>query len=736
MGGFGGLFGGGKQSTTTRGTSSQEIVLPDYLSEIYPTLSTRANELSLRPYSEYSGQTIADFTPDQLAAFQGVRGMQGRYSPLRDLSANLITTSSKDITSDDIQGYMSPYMQNVVDVEKRKALTDFDLLLNEVRDQAASSGAFGGDRQAVLEGQVFNDIATRLSDIQTKGLQSAYTDASALALNQQQNRQRSGSLLSDLAGASQQQDLADLAALEQIGVTQQGQNQQGLSWDYNKWLSEQQYPYGQVEWLANILNPMVNLTRGSYGTETQTSTQKSSSSPLSTALGIASMVAAPFTGGASLMGAAGGAMGGGSLLGSLVGNLGGALKMSTPWNTFAGGSTGNIMWNSPRFMKEGGLVKKYAQGGKVSKSYGPAEDVYNYLTDLLMKMDNSGMKLYDTDTRGQRAYKNLSNTVSPLMQLPLRVLHGAMAVPYEGSRAIKNYLSEQPYLPPEIVPSGNTKEEMQAIYDIQQGLIKKASGGRYGKELTEEEIQNVSANSRLIDEDPALRDVVSSVNKMFMDTKNKVLGTPTEPQGVTPQDSQTEEPQLTPEDFLQRLMGVQGQPQETQLQETPPQEQSTFDLPLWMFGSRLLASPGESFTEALGNAGMVLAEGRLGEKKRQDDLAAQAFERTLDEQRLAAYQMQNEISMANAKMNQLKFGPELEKILAETERVKAQTAQELDPVSKSEREFFEASLKDFPNPSPKKIQELRSQARLKAEALHGGGGGTQPINNNPLGISR
>lgn len=70
--------------------------------------------------------------------------------------------------------YMSPYMQNVVDIQKREADRDYQQQLNQLNAQSVHAGAFGGSRQAIQQAEAARNQATRLGDIQAKGQQDAY----------------------------------------------------------------------------------------------------------------------------------------------------------------------------------------------------------------------------------------------------------------------------------------------------------------------------------------------------------------------------------------------------------------------------------------------------------------------------------------------------------------------------------------------------------------------------------
>ena len=80
-------------------------------------------------------------------------------------------------TGESVGQYMSPYMQNVVDVQKQQAQLDFDRS-QAGRDAAAvQAGAFGGSRQAVGDYLAQEGLARQMGDIQATGQQQAFQQA-------------------------------------------------------------------------------------------------------------------------------------------------------------------------------------------------------------------------------------------------------------------------------------------------------------------------------------------------------------------------------------------------------------------------------------------------------------------------------------------------------------------------------------------------------------------------------
>jgi hypothetical protein len=75
------------------------------------------------------------------------------------------------------QAYMSPYMQNVVDVQKQEAMRDFAKQMPAMQAQAVRQGAFGGSRSAIEAAEARRNLNTQLQNIQATGTQQAFQDA-------------------------------------------------------------------------------------------------------------------------------------------------------------------------------------------------------------------------------------------------------------------------------------------------------------------------------------------------------------------------------------------------------------------------------------------------------------------------------------------------------------------------------------------------------------------------------
>lgn len=109
------------------------------------------------------------------------------------------------------QQYMSPFMQNVVDVEKQKAIQDYQENKQYRDANAVAAGAFGGSRQGVAEGVAARELTRNLGQIQAAGQQAAFENA-----QQQFERDRAAGI--NVSGMNQNAGLQAMMANQGAGL--------------------------------------------------------------------------------------------------------------------------------------------------------------------------------------------------------------------------------------------------------------------------------------------------------------------------------------------------------------------------------------------------------------------------------------------------------------------------------------------------------------------------------------
>jgi hypothetical protein len=124
------------------------------------------------------------------------------------------------------EAYMSPYMQNVVDVQQREARRASDIAGQEQAAQAVGRGAFGGSRDALMRAERERNLGRQLGDIQATGQQAAFQNAQQ-QFNAEQARQLQAQQANQGAGLTVgQQNLAALLGVQNLGAGQNLTSQQ------------------------------------------------------------------------------------------------------------------------------------------------------------------------------------------------------------------------------------------------------------------------------------------------------------------------------------------------------------------------------------------------------------------------------------------------------------------------------------------------------------------------------
>lgn len=153
---------------------------------------------------------------------------------------------TQDYTGQNVQNYMSPYMQNVVDAQQREARRASDISGTQQQAQATQAGAFGGSRDAIMRAERERNLGTQLGDIQATGSQAAFQNAQQ-QFNQQQQANLQAQQANQGAGLTVgQQNLGANLGTQQLGAGQNLQAQlanQGAGLQAQQ-LGEQSRQYG------------------------------------------------------------------------------------------------------------------------------------------------------------------------------------------------------------------------------------------------------------------------------------------------------------------------------------------------------------------------------------------------------------------------------------------------------------------------------------------------------------
>ena len=275
--------GGGGSSAPTQQTVYQTS-LPEYAKPYLEKLLGSAEELTTADvYRPYTGQQIAGLNPLQQQAMMNLQQFQpaaqiGQGTQLAQMAGlgSIGAGQQYAQTATDpraLQAYMSPYMQNVVDMQKAGAIQDYAKSIPGMKAQASTVGGLGGSRSSILEAEARKGLMGQLGSIQTQGLQNAF-----------QNAQQAQQFGAGLGMQGYGQALGAAGTLGQLGQTAYGQatgiteaqmragesarqlEQQGLDKQYQDYIAAMRQPYQQLSYMSDILRgaPLGSTTQTMY----------------------------------------------------------------------------------------------------------------------------------------------------------------------------------------------------------------------------------------------------------------------------------------------------------------------------------------------------------------------------------------------------------------------------------------------------------------------------------------
>ena len=241
-------FFGERPAAPQTGGFTQGAQIPEELAPYYKDILGKAQALydarTAEGYQPYQGPTLAQFTPEQEQAFTGIAGLQGTTAPVFEEAMGLTREAAAPITTEQVEEYMNPYQQAVVDIEKREAQKQYESqVVPQLAARAATTGGFGGSRQAILEGMAADTQQRLLGDIQAKGSAQAYQDAINRLQMERQAQGAAAGQLASMAPAQLKTQLGEIGAQQTVGEERQKLTQQALNEAYGQYLKEQEFPY-------------------------------------------------------------------------------------------------------------------------------------------------------------------------------------------------------------------------------------------------------------------------------------------------------------------------------------------------------------------------------------------------------------------------------------------------------------------------------------------------------------
>ena len=241
----------GVKAPTTPGTS--QSTLSEWAGPYVVDMLGKAQALSERPYETYQGPVVADTSALQNKYFSGLGSLtfpqnlgqtfSSSQAPTLPSATAGSPTSSTGPTGIAAQ-YMNPYLSAVLTPQLDELRRQAGITQQGLAGKAAQAGAFGGTRYGLQEAENQRNLMQEMN----KTIGTGYATAYDKAMQQFNTEQGQAKTLADMIGAA--------------GTQQRAIEQEGLTADYNEFLTQRDYPTKQVQFLQSMLQnlPISSVT--------------------------------------------------------------------------------------------------------------------------------------------------------------------------------------------------------------------------------------------------------------------------------------------------------------------------------------------------------------------------------------------------------------------------------------------------------------------------------------------
>lgn len=286
---------GSKQTTV-------EQSIPEWMSKAGQDIWSQAKDFGAETYQPYSGGRQADFSADQMTAFDRLRGYTSDAPDATGTALSMVTDvgnaaapslSTERIVDESgrlgaISDYINPYIGNVLDArlaEMGKAAARERI---RIGDLAQSAGGYGGARHGVLEGMNYDNYLKNIDAATNDAYSSAFGSAMGMRSDDLSRflgvdtananygeaalgrKFQAGTALPGIVQAGQSAEMDRINALLGAGQLQQQQEQTALDIPYSDYEKAQQDRFDKIAMLVSSIGG-VPYTRSQTTTEPGTS---------------------------------------------------------------------------------------------------------------------------------------------------------------------------------------------------------------------------------------------------------------------------------------------------------------------------------------------------------------------------------------------------------------------------------------------------------------------------------
>jgi hypothetical protein len=235
-----------KTATTIPASTATTSNLAPWAGDYVTDYLGKGQALAAQPYQAYTGPLTAGASDLQQQAFAGASDLASTgYSPTQ------FTTGSFDTAA--ANKYMNPYLQASLDPQLKELQRQSQISNMTNAGKLTQAGAYGGSRQAILQGEENRNLLDKSQDLIGTGYRDAYDKAMG-QFNTEQGRGMDAQRASEASrvygadyGLKSVQNLADLGA-QQRNITSEG-----LTADKAQFEEQRDDPYKKLQYQKDLL---------------------------------------------------------------------------------------------------------------------------------------------------------------------------------------------------------------------------------------------------------------------------------------------------------------------------------------------------------------------------------------------------------------------------------------------------------------------------------------------------
>jgi len=238
----------------TPASTSTTDVLSEYAGPLVSGMLSKGYAASNAPFQAYTGPLTAGASDLQNQAFAGASDLaKTGYTPTSFTTGTFDTTAANK--------YMNPYISASLDPQLKELQRQAKISSMADTDKLSQAGAYGGSRQAILQGEQNRNLLDKSQSLISSGYKDAYDNA----MNQFNTEQTRGMDAQKASEASRvygaDYGMKSIQNLADLGATQRNIAQEGITADKTQFEEQRDNPLKMAQYQASLLSKLPITTQ-------------------------------------------------------------------------------------------------------------------------------------------------------------------------------------------------------------------------------------------------------------------------------------------------------------------------------------------------------------------------------------------------------------------------------------------------------------------------------------------